>query len=206
LTFATSLCALPAQAHPHVWVTAKTVIVFGADGAVTGLRYLWTFDDAYSAFAVQGLDKNNDGKLTPDELADLAKVNVESLGEFGYFTSARASGRKLTFKDPVDYGLDMQDKLLVLHFTLPLAEPLPKPKVFSFDIYDPTYFVDFTLAKSEDAVTLASAPQGCAVNVSRPKPPDPAAQQKLSEGFFSALSANSNFGAQFSNAVIVACP
>ena len=74
----------PAWAHPHVWVTARAQMMFDASGKVTALRHFWTFDEAYSAFQVQGL--GTDGKLpTREQLAALAKVNVESLAEFGFF-------------------------------------------------------------------------------------------------------------------------
>jgi hypothetical protein len=71
--------AAPALAHPHVWITARAEVAYAANGQVTGIRHAWTFDEAYSAFVTQGLDKNGDGKLAPDELAELAKVNTESL-------------------------------------------------------------------------------------------------------------------------------
>ena len=45
------LAAGQAQAHPHVWVTIKSEVVYGADGAATGLRHAWTFDDMFSTFA-----------------------------------------------------------------------------------------------------------------------------------------------------------
>ena len=64
--------ASPALAHPHVWVTAKAEVVFAPDGKVTGVRHHWTFDEAYTAYVTQGLDKNNDGKLSPEELQELA--------------------------------------------------------------------------------------------------------------------------------------
>jgi ABC-type uncharacterized transport system substrate-binding protein len=61
--------AAPANAHPHVWVVARGEIVYGPDGAMQAIRYAWTFDEAFSAFAIQGLDKNNDGKLSRQEHA-----------------------------------------------------------------------------------------------------------------------------------------
>jgi ABC-type uncharacterized transport system substrate-binding protein len=92
--------AAPALAHPHVWVTAKAEVVYGEDGKVVAVRHSWTFDPAYSAFVTQGLDTNNDGKLTADELQDLAKVNTESLAEFEYFTHLKAGGAKQAFDAP----------------------------------------------------------------------------------------------------------
>ena len=82
-----------ASAHPHVWVIAKSELVYSPDGKLKEIRHAWTFDDMFSAFAAQGLDTNNDGKLSREELADLAKTNVESLKEFGYFT-VEQEGRK----------------------------------------------------------------------------------------------------------------
>jgi hypothetical protein len=85
-----------AQAHPHVWVTMRTAIVYTPDGAVTGLRQDWTFDDMYTAFAVTGLEAKKKGQFTRAELQPLAQDNIESLKDFRYFTYARieANGGK----------------------------------------------------------------------------------------------------------------
>ena len=79
----------PAQAHPHVWVTVETTLL-SEGGAFVGLRHKWTFDEFYTAMAIEGLDKNKDGKYDREELAELAKVNIESLKDFAYFTLLRA--------------------------------------------------------------------------------------------------------------------
>ena len=137
-----------AQAHPHVWVTIKSEVVYGADGAATGLRHAWTFDDMFSTFATQGLASKEKGKFTREELAPLAEVNVSSLKDFDYFTLARANGKKADLNAPVDYYLEFTDGLLTLHFTLPLAAPA-KAQSLDFEIADPTYFVDFSFAEKE---------------------------------------------------------
>jgi ABC-type uncharacterized transport system substrate-binding protein len=109
--------AFPALAHPHVLITGKSELVFGKEGAISAVRYAWTFDEFFSEFATQGLDKNKDGVLSRDELAELAKINVESLKEFEYFTVGKSGPGKLEFGDPVDYWLEFKDKLLTLYFT-----------------------------------------------------------------------------------------
>src|SRR6188474_3816590 len=78
--------ATAAQAHPHVWVTFKSEVVYAPDGTVTGIRHAWAFDDMFSTFATQGIDAKEKGKFTRQELAPLAEVNVTSLKEFDYFT------------------------------------------------------------------------------------------------------------------------
>jgi ABC-type uncharacterized transport system substrate-binding protein len=92
---------IPALGHPHVWVTAKAQLIFTPDAA-TAIRHSWTFDPAYSAYAMQGLDKNGDGKFTPDELLEFAKVTAESLSDFDYFTLLKANGTKQAFDPPRD--------------------------------------------------------------------------------------------------------
>ena len=75
-----------ASAHPHVWVTMKSELVYAADGTITGVRHAWTFDDMFSTYATQGLESKKKGEFTREELEPLAKVNVESLKEYDYFT------------------------------------------------------------------------------------------------------------------------
>jgi ABC-type uncharacterized transport system substrate-binding protein len=195
----------PALAHPHVWVTAKAEVVYGQDGKVVAVRHSWTFDPAYSAFVTQGLDTNNDGKLTADELQDLAKVNTESLAEFEYFTHLKAGGAKQAFDAPREPSMAFENGAATLSFHLPLKKPAAN-RMVALEIYDPSFFVAFDIAEGEDAIKLANAPKGCAATVTRPKPLDAAQQQRLSETFFQALTAASDFGASQANRVIAACP
>lgn len=200
------VCAQPAAAHPHVFVTAKSELVYGADGRMTAVRHVWTFDDMFSSMAVQGLDANGDGQYTREELAPLAEVNVTSLDEFKFFTFGKSGDKKVTFDKPRDYWLDrLADGRLVLHFTLPVKDgAAEKGAPFRVEVYDPTYFVAFEFAKEEPA-KLVSAPTGCGVELERPPEPDAGQQKRLSESFFTGLSPGSNFGAQFSNTLLVAC-
>jgi ABC-type uncharacterized transport system substrate-binding protein len=191
-----------AQAHPHVWVTVKSEVLFSPDGKVAALRYVWTFDDMYSAFATQGLDKNNDGKYSREELTELAEVNVTSLEEFNYFTVAKNGGDKLALGKPKDYWLQMDKDILSLHFTLPLMQPTAQ-KDFSVAIFDPNFFVDLSFPEGAK-VELIGAPAGCAAQAIRPQGADTAAS-KLSESFFENLSASAEFGSQFASRIVLRC-
>lgn len=199
-----SLSSIAASAHPHVWVTVKSELVYAPDGTLTAVRHHWTFDEMFSTFATQGLDTNNDGKLSREELQSLAEVNVSSLKEFAYFTHARADGKKFTLADPKDYWLEHKDGALTLNFTLPVQTPL-KAKAVEIDVFDGTYFVDFSLAKGE-AVALVSAPAQCKLALTKPGSDAPTPAQPLSESYFNNLDPNSNFGARFANKIAVNCP
>ena len=199
--------AVPALAHPHVWVTMKSELVYAPDGSITSVRHAWAFDEMFSTFATQGIETKQKGVFTRDDLKPLAEVNVTSLKEYNYFTHARANGKKAEFVDPVDYWLEFADGVLTLHFTLPLQSPV-KAKGFNLEIYDPTWFVDFAFAE-KDAVALVGAPAGCkasVVNAGDVAAATTKPQQQLGEAFFNSLGTGSNYGAQFANKVSVQCP
>jgi ABC-type uncharacterized transport system substrate-binding protein len=193
-----------AFAHPHVWVTVKSDLVYAPDGSATGVRHAWTFDDMFSTFATQGLESKQKGVFTREELAPLAEVNVTSLKEFDYFTYAKVNGKKTVFNDPVDYWLDFKDSVLTLHFTLPFKRPM-KAHDLDVEVYDPTWFVDFSFAEKEP-VALVGAPTQCTLAVGRPNEANATAGQQLGEDFFNSLSGNGNYGAQFANKILVKCP
>ena len=201
-----ALCAsMPAKAHPHVFITAKAEILFGPKGLITGVRHSWKFDDMYSAFIIQGIGNPGEA-LSKEQLAPLAKTNVESLSEFKYFTVVKVAGKPTVFGDPIDYWNEQgADKAITLHFTLPLKEPMTGAKLLILLVYDPTYFVAFSLDDKEP-VTLTSPPNGCSTSISKPKDLDPGDKQKLSESFFTNLSPGTDFGLKLAARAIVACP
>lgn len=199
-------CAGTAQAHPHVWVTMHTDLVYAPDGSITGVHHTWAFDDMFSVFATQGLETKTKGVFTREELAPLAEVNVTSLKEYDYFTYVTADGKKEQLLDPEKgkYWLDFTDSILTLHFTLPLKQPI-KAHHLNVDIYDPTIFVDFEFAK-EHPVSLSGAPADCKLNVELPHEMTFAQGKKLAEEMFNDPNNPVTWGAQFANKIKVDCP
>jgi ABC-type uncharacterized transport system substrate-binding protein len=192
-----------AEAHPHVWVTFHSEVLYAADGTMTGIRHAWTFDDMFSAYALQGIAHAKKGQYTRDELASLAQTNAESLKEYSYFTYARADGKKLKFSDPVDYWLEYKNATLTLHFTLPL-KAVASAKSVQIEIYDPSIFVDFEFAKGTP-VSLSGAPQ-CQMTYDLPHQPTAAEQSRLSQLDFVPLDPSSTYGEIFANKIVVKCP
>lgn len=201
-------CLAPsASAHPHVWATVRSEILFGPDHKITGIRHAWTFDEFYTAMAVQGLDADGDGVYSKEELDPLAKVNVESLTEFAYFTFVRVAGDDtfLPLKPPEDYWVEYDGTALTLHFTLPLETPLdPASKPVTIDVYDPSFFVAFGFAEKAPVKTAGAAP-GCTANLDIPDPESAEAAKALTESFFSQLGPSSDYGSQFAQTVTVEC-
>jgi ABC-type uncharacterized transport system substrate-binding protein len=196
-----ALGAATAQAHPHVWITAKSQLIYAPDGTITGVRHAWTFDDMFSTYVLQGIETKTKGVYGKEELAPLAQTNVESLKEFGFFTFAKADGRKEKFLEPVDYFLEYKDSLLTLHFTLPVKTPF-KAKQLALEVFDRAFFIDFKYA-DKDPIELVGAPADCKMQFQRPNDGS-AGAQKLGEQNF--MGDGGNYGAMFANKIMVDCP
>lgn len=191
-----------AQAHPHVWITARSEVVYAPDGAMTGVRHAWTFDDMFSTYALQGVATKTKGVYTREELAPLAQTNVESLKDFAYFTFVKTDGKKAKFEEPVDYYLEYKDSALTLHFVLPLKAPATS-KQLALEVFDPSYFIDFKF-EDKDPIRLVGAPAACQLQFQRPND-ETANTQRLNEQNF-MNGDNSNYGAMFANKIMVNCP
>jgi ABC-type uncharacterized transport system substrate-binding protein len=202
LIVALSLGTAAAEAHPHVWITARSEVVYAPDGAMTGVRHAWTFDDMFSTYALQGVATKTKGVYTREELAPLAQTNVESLKDFAYFTFAKADGKKAKFNEPVDYYLEYKDSALTLHFVLPLKAPATS-KQLALEVFDPSYFIDFKF-DDKDPIKLIGAPAACQMQFQRPND-ETANTQRLNEQNF-MNGDNSNYGAMFANKIMVNCP
>lgn len=197
-------CAGPALAHPHVWITMKSEVVVGPDGAVTAIRHHWAFDDMFSAFALQGAEAKEKGKYTREELAPLAKVNVESLKEYDYFTYAEADGKKIELKEPTsDYWLDYDNSVLTLNFTLPVKQPM-KAKELKFSIYDPSIFIDFEFDKKDPGKIVGG--NHCKMDVVYPREMTFAEGKALSEIPADQPNLTMAWGEKFANKLLVHCP
>ena len=197
-----TLGAATAEAHPHVWITAKSEVVYAPDGAISGVRHAWTFDDMFSTYALQGIETKTKGVYSREQLAPLAQTNVENLKEFGFFTFAKADGKKEKFLEPVDYYLEFRDDALTLHFMLPAKAPF-KAKQTALEVFDPAFFIDFKFDE-QDPIKLVGAPADCKMQFQRPND-GTANAQRLNENNF-ANGDNSNYGAMYANKILVDCP
>lgn len=195
----------PALAHPHVWVVARMQVMFDAQGRVAALRQDWTFDDMYSAYQTQNAGKNG-APATKEDLAGLAKLQIEQLAEFHYFTVAKADGTRQGFGAPTDVSLEENaEKLVTLSFTLPLKAPVKAGKAFVAQVFDPSYFVEFQFDK-KDGVTLAGAPKGCSGRVVEPPPLIAEDMKRKDESFFTGLAPGANLGEKLASSAVTACP
>src|ERR1700733_9414656 len=168
-----------ADAHPHILIDARTDLLFNTQGQVVGVNNIWDFDDAFSAYAIQGYDSKGDGKPTRADLQPFAEINVKSLAEYDYFTRMKVDGVSVSFGHPKNYFDVFNDEKLTLSFTLPLSKPVDiRGKTLQLDVYDPAYFAAITFAQNQP-VKLVGAGVGCESFVHRPEPLDPSIASQL---------------------------
>ena len=160
-----ALLPLPALAHPHIFVDAKAAITFNDAGQVVSIHNTWTFDKAYSAWSVQGLDTNKDGVVTREELQPLADDNMNGLAEYEYYTFAgEGNDPNLPFSHGSNPTIDEVDGQTTLNFDVALARPYSIRKSLELSINDPEYYVAISF-KDASAVSLINAPKTCSIDM-----------------------------------------
>jgi len=167
----------PAMAHPHIWIDAEIGVVFEGD-AISALRHRWTFDTAFSAWIVQGLDADGDGVVSPEELQTLADENVADLEDFGFYTFAGASEAPMRFHAAGDQRMVYEDGRVTLSFTLDAVTPQPVGPRFELGVYDPEYYVAIEFADA-GAARLENAPASCRTELVPPQPMTPEIADRL---------------------------
>ena len=157
--------AVPAIAHPHIWVTVEATVLVVA-GAFTGLRYVWRFDKAYRDSLLEQFDTDKDGTLSDAELNVWLDLSIKTLRGQKLFTTARAGKQKLAFDSPRDVRVEKRGEGLVLHFLALLAKPAPIAGVeLQIDIYDPTFFSGFDFAPDHPVAVEAKPQLNCQATV-----------------------------------------
>jgi ABC-type uncharacterized transport system substrate-binding protein len=156
------LPAVAAQAHPHVWIDMRSAVNFNAAGAVDAVGVSWTFDEFYSQFATDGIDKNKNGKFDPAELQDLATTYAKNLKEYRYFMFIETDGKLAETGAPANAKAVFDKGQLTFAFRLPLAKAVdPAAVKLSYASFDPTYYIDIAPVATNSVVFTGTAPKGC---------------------------------------------
>lgn len=153
-----------ALAHPHVFVDVETTIAFDGAGNITAIEHRWSFDRAFSAWQIQGLDANRDGNISGAELSELARNSVEGLARREFHTYAGEGALDLHFAVSPHSHMSYVGGRTVLDFTLVPTRAYRIGKELEVAVYDPEYYVALNL-DDISAVTLRNAPAGCSASL-----------------------------------------
>ncbi|WP_162914706.1 DUF1007 family protein [Desertibaculum subflavum] len=165
LTAAALILALagPAWAHPHSYLDASLGLVL-ADGRVAAVEVTWLFDELDTEIALDGNDKNGDGKLDAAELDDLATRMQKHIATQQFHTHLRVDGKVVPITGIDRLRLTMQDKRMRARFRATLAEPVdPRARKVTIGLYDDSYYIQFGFDPARDLKLDGALPQGCRV-------------------------------------------
>ncbi len=194
-----------ARAHPHAWIDLSTTVLFDEAGRVAALRVHWVFDEFYTLYAVEGLDADGDGKADEEQLRELAKVNLESLSEYDYFTYMKVDGVQPAYDPVVDWETYMEEERLAMTFTVALLAPAdPRRSDVSYAVYDPTYYIEVAHISGEPVRLEGAVPEGCSFKLQYPDPDDEMAL--FAANLDQNETAGDGLGAFFAEHVAILCP
>ena len=146
--------ATPAAAHPHIYIDAKATIVFNDAGELSEIKSSWTFDEAFSVWQIQGLDTNNDGIPSSEEMQELADENIKGLAEYNFYTSAGETAASLPFTSLGGAKFVFADNRSTLSFGIAPENPYRIKDKLEIAIADPEYYV---------AISFNARPTGAVV-------------------------------------------
>jgi len=191
------------RAHPHVWIDARSTVIFDDQQRVSALRVSWRFDDFYSLFAIEGLDTDGDGTVSEAELRPLAELNVTSLKEYRYFTYVTADGADVPYGPVSEYASRFEDGILSLEFVIPLETPVdPRRAQVSFKSYDPTFYIAVEPSLQDPVHFTGSPPPACRAVVQEGQDGE---TLNLSEADFLDPAKSESIGALYATAIAIVC-
>nr|WP_318272584.1 DUF1007 family protein [Paracoccus saliphilus] len=136
-----------AAAHPHVFIDAALQLDYDRDGRLNQVAVEWAYDDFYSLLIIEdmGLDPDGDGVLTAEEEASLQGFDADWApgSQGGLYLGVE--GRRIPLQAPRDFSARYQDGRLISRHVRPLDQPLDSAAPLLIQVYDPEYYVQFSL-------------------------------------------------------------
>nr|WP_298684401.1 DUF1007 family protein [uncultured Dongia sp.] len=153
-----------AMAHPHVFIDNRVTLLF-ADGAVTGFRTEWRFDEIFTEDLVAQYDADGDGAFSPSESKQVRDGTLPNLKGFHYFTYVYFDGKDLGELEPADFAADIVDGAARFVFTYALPKPVdPHQRKLAISIYDSEYYVEVLMAE-KNPLAIEGEAGGCQATV-----------------------------------------
>lgn len=166
------LAAVPAAAHPHVWIDLRSAAVLDDAGRVAAIRIEWLFDRFYSAFAQEDMDTDRNRSVSEAEAQLWAETAFGNIAEAGYFAEILVDGQSYVpskASDPVGHWRDGQ---LFMSFVVQLDEPAdPRQVTVGYLSYDPAFYIDIRHPETSGAATVEGPGHAeCSAEIGRSEP------------------------------------
>lgn len=144
---ATMLSVGSSAAHPHVFVDVEVAYSID-DHTLTAIHVSWTYD-AFTTlvyFGSLGLDQDEDGVPSADDLAALAAADTDWDDDYAGDVYLDYGAAPLGLSRPRDASAEMQDYRVTVRFTLDLIEPVDLSAASAvLRVYDPIFFYAYSI-------------------------------------------------------------
>lgn len=152
-----SLVPVKVAAHPHIFIDADLQLIYDGEGRLSAVEVEWTYDELYSLLIIAdyGLDEDGDGTLTPDEHAMIQGFDADWEAGFDGRLYLSHEGQPVAMSMPADFTAEYRDGRLISRHMHPLAAPHPAEKPLLIQVYDPEFYVDFSMPRVPTATGRA---------------------------------------------------
>lgn len=152
LAFCLSLLPAMAAAHPHVFIDAELRLDYAQSGQLEAVAVEWRYDAFYSLLILEdhGILPAADGGLAPADAARLAGFDGDWDEGFDGSLYLGIEGRRVPLGPPRDFSVALRDGQLVSRHLRPLARPVAGEEPLLIQVYDPEFYVDFTLPEAPE--------------------------------------------------------
>ncbi|MFN3273721.1 MAG: DUF1007 family protein [Paracoccus sp. (in: a-proteobacteria)] len=141
-----SLLPQAALAHPHVFIDAGLRLDYDPSGRLAAVEVEWRYDAFYSLLILEDFGiRPAAGGLTPEDAAVLRGFDGDWDAGFDGGLYLGSEGRRIALAAPRDFSVSLQDGQLVSRHRRPLAQPLSGEAPLVIQVYDPEFYVDFTV-------------------------------------------------------------
>lgn len=135
-----------ALAHPHVFIDAGLALNYDAEGRLASVEVEWTYDAFYSMLILEDHGITPGGaNLTAAELAPLHGFDGDWEPGFEGSLYLGVEGRRIALAPPHSFTAALVDGRVVSRHVRPLAEPLAGELPLLVEVYDPEFYVDFSM-------------------------------------------------------------
>lgn len=201
--------ALPAGAHPHIFIDAGINAVFDDQGRLAAIRVIWTYDEYYSLAVLEdlGLDSDYDGALTAKEEAQLSGFDMNWIEGFEGDTYGLLGEEKIALSGPLEPTATLVDGRIVTTHLRALEDRIELGETpVIFQAYDPEYYTAYSITLTP----RVEGREGCTAQVFVPQQTEAnqvlldalaevGADETLEDAGFPAV------GAQFADEVRITC-
>lgn len=155
--FAILALATGAFAHPHVFADVVVQAVFDNSGLI-GVQNHWEYDEVYGMAMYAAADKDNNGRLSDSELAQLQKDVVETFKSSNYYNYVLYKSEFLGARGIQNFKAKLQKGKLVLDFLVTFSIPASNDyEIFVIVVTDPSNYILITADMENSSVKAPDA-------------------------------------------------